>query len=57
MLAGWGMPAAAAQPVALVLITLVISYFSIVVGELTAKRLAMQRAEDVRPGARSVGER
>ena len=42
---GWGMPDAAAQPVALVLITLVISYFSIVVGELSAKRLAMQRAE------------
>ena len=29
----------------LVLVTVVISYFSIVVGELTAKRLAMQRAE------------
>lgn len=42
---GWGMLEAAAQPVALILITLVISYFSIVVGELTAKRLAMQRAE------------
>jgi putative hemolysin len=44
-LIGWGMPDAAAGPVALVLITLVISYFSIVVGELAAKRLAMQRAE------------
>jgi putative hemolysin len=45
VLIGWGMPEAAAAPVALILITLVISYFSIVVGELTAKRLAMQRAE------------
>ncbi|MFT4108880.1 hemolysin family protein [Propionicimonas sp.] len=45
VLAGWGMPAGVASPVALVLITIVISYFSIVIGELTAKRLAMQRAE------------
>jgi putative hemolysin len=45
VLQGWGMPAAAAGVVALVLITLVISYFSIVIGELAAKRLAMQRAE------------
>ena len=45
VLVGWGMPEVAAQPVALVLITLVISYFSIVIGELSAKRLAMQRAE------------
>jgi len=45
VLVGWGMPDAVAQPVALVLITLAISYFSIVIGELTAKRLAMQRAE------------
>ncbi len=41
----WGVPNAAADPLALVLITIVISYFSIVIGELTAKRLAMQRAE------------
>lgn len=41
----WGVPTAAADPLALVLITIVISYFSIVIGELTAKRLAMQRAE------------
>lgn len=44
-LAGWGIPEQVAGPLALVLITVVISYFSIVVGELTAKRLAMQRAE------------
>ncbi|MGB4628938.1 MAG: hemolysin family protein, partial [Propionicimonas sp.] len=45
VLVGWGVPQAAAGPLSLVLITVVISYFSIVIGELTAKRLAMQRAE------------
>jgi len=40
-----GLSVAAADIVSLVLITLVISYVSIVVGELTAKRLALQRAE------------
>ena len=45
VLVGWGVPPGVAEPTALVLITLVISYFSIVIGELTAKRLAMQRAE------------
>ncbi|MDO5682448.1 MAG: CNNM domain-containing protein, partial [Propionibacteriaceae bacterium] len=34
-----------AQTLSLVLVTIVISYFSIVFSELTAKRLAMQRAE------------
>ena len=42
---GWGVPSSVASPLALVLITIAISYFSIVLGELTAKRLAMQRAE------------
>ena len=42
---GWGVPPAVASPLALVLITLAISYVSIVIGELSAKRLAMQRAE------------
>lgn len=40
-----GIPGSASDTVALVLVTAVISFFSIVVGELTAKRLAMQRAE------------
>ncbi|MDR1450677.1 MAG: hemolysin family protein [Propionibacteriaceae bacterium] len=39
------LPLGAARVIALVLVTLVISYFSIVLGELAAKRLAMQRAE------------
>ncbi|WP_233558297.1 hemolysin family protein [Tessaracoccus sp. OH4464_COT-324] len=38
-------PENVAGTLALVLLTLVIAYFSIVVGELAAKRLAMQRAE------------
>ncbi len=41
----WGMPASAAGTVSLVVTTVIISYVSIVLGELTAKRLAMQRAE------------
>ena len=45
VLVGWGVPAQVAGPVSLVTVTIVISYFSIVLGELTAKRLAMQRAE------------
>ncbi|WP_418082011.1 hemolysin family protein [Tessaracoccus aquimaris] len=45
VLVSWGVPQSVAAPAALVLVTVVISYFSIVIGELTAKRLAMQRAE------------
>ena len=45
VLIGWGVPASIATMLALVFITIVISYFSIVLGELAAKRLAMQRAE------------
>lgn len=41
----WGVPEAVAAPASLVLVTVVIAYFSIVIGELTAKRLAMQRSE------------
>lgn len=44
-LVGIGLPESVADTVALVALTLVIAYFSIVIGELTAKRLAMQRAE------------
>jgi putative hemolysin len=40
-----GLPASVANTVALVLITVLISYVSIVLGELAAKRLALQRAE------------
>jgi putative hemolysin len=42
-----GLSIGAADTISLVLITIVISYVSIVLGELTAKRLALQRAESV----------
>jgi putative hemolysin len=44
-LSGFGMDPGAADPVAFVLVTIGISYLSLVVGELTPKRLALQRAE------------
>jgi putative hemolysin len=40
-----GLPPSVSDPAALVLITIAISYVSIVLGELAAKRLALQRAE------------
>ncbi|WP_051215695.1 hemolysin family protein [Granulicoccus phenolivorans] len=44
-LIAWGVPTGLADVGSLVLVTVIISYFSIVFSELTAKRLAMQRAE------------
>lgn len=41
----WGLSPGLADAVALVLITVLVAYVSIVLGELAAKRLAMQRAE------------
>jgi putative hemolysin len=43
----WGIPSGAADILALILVTIVISYFAIVFSELAAKRFAMQRAESV----------
>jgi len=45
VLTSWGVAPSVAPVLALVLITIAISYVSIVLGELSAKRLAMQRAE------------
>lgn len=45
VLEGFGLGAGAARTAALILITIVVSYFTIVFGELASKRLAMQRAE------------
>lgn len=45
VLEGWGLAPDAAATTALVLITLVIAYASLVLGELVPKRLALQRAE------------
>src|SRR3712207_8227727 len=44
-LVGLGMRTGVAYPLAFVLVTILISYLSLVVGELTPKRLALQRAE------------
>lgn len=44
VLTGVGIPEAVAEPLALVLLTLLIAYLSLVLGELVPKRLAMQRA-------------
>jgi putative hemolysin len=42
-----GLEAGTADPVALVVVTLLVSYFSLVFSELAPKRLALQRAETV----------
>lgn len=47
ILTGWGLPRGVARTVATVVLTLVIAYFSLVLGELVPKRLALQRAETV----------
>ncbi len=41
----WGLPKGASGATALVLVTIAISYLSLVLGELAPKRLALQRAE------------
>jgi putative hemolysin len=46
-LSGWGVPAGAAGTVALVVVTALISFVSLVLGELVPKRLALQRSEGV----------
>ncbi|MEO3799008.1 hemolysin family protein [Nonomuraea sp. B1E8] len=45
VLEGWRVPEAVAPVMSLVLVTLAISYVSLVLGELAPKRLALQRAE------------
>ena len=44
VLEGWGLPEGVADTTALVLMTLLIAYLSLVLGELVPKRLAMQRS-------------
>jgi putative hemolysin len=44
-LAGWGVSPGLAGPLAFIVVTAGISYLSLVLGELTPKRLALQRAE------------
>src|SRR5512139_4335992 len=45
VLVGWGLPQGFSNAAALVLVTVAISYLSLVLGELVPKRLALQRAE------------
>lgn len=47
ILIGWGIPGGTADVVSLVVLTLIVSYLSLVLGELVPKRIAMQKAEQV----------
>ena len=47
VLAGWGLPVALAATGALLVVTALVSYLSLVAGELVPKRLALQRPERV----------
>jgi putative hemolysin len=44
-LVGWGLSSGLAGPLAFIVVTVGVSYLSLVLGELTPKRLALQRAE------------
>jgi putative hemolysin len=52
-----GLPESLANTAALILITIAISYVSIVIGELAAKRLALQRAEQFALGLAPLVDR
>ncbi|MER6988547.1 hemolysin family protein [Saccharopolyspora hirsuta] len=47
VLAGWGLPIGLAASLALIVVTLFVSYLSLVLGELVPKRLALQKSEAV----------
>ena len=47
VLVGWGMSETLAQILVLLLVTIVIAYLSLVLGELVPKRIALQRAERI----------
>jgi putative hemolysin len=44
---GWGLSVGAAEIVVLIVITSIIAYFSLVIGELVPKRIALQKAERI----------
>jgi putative hemolysin len=44
---GWGVSEQLAEIIVLIVITSVIAYFSLVIGELVPKRIALQRAENI----------
>ena len=47
---GWGVPSNVAAPLTTIVLTLVISYCSIVISEMVPKRIAMQRNEQIARG-------
>ena len=47
MFVGWGMAQGLADTIAFILVTIVIAYLSLVLGELVPKRIALQRVEKV----------
>ncbi|GAA2520073.1 hemolysin family protein [Rarobacter incanus] len=47
LLVGWGMPQGAAASTTLIVLTLVIAYLSLVLGELVPKRFALQRQSTI----------
>lgn len=57
LLVDWGVSDGVATPLALVVITLIISYVSLVLGELVPKRLALQRAEGIALGVAGTVDR
>ncbi|EFA22395.1 hemolysin family protein [Bifidobacterium gallicum] len=44
---GWGVPASVAAPLTTIVLTLIISYCSIVISEMVPKRIAMQKNEQI----------
>jgi putative hemolysin len=46
-LVGWGVPESWAATISFILITILVAYLSLVIGELVPKRLALQRAESI----------
>lgn len=46
MLSDWGVPVSWSQPVAVIAVTLILSYITLVFGELVPKRIALQKAEE-----------
>lgn len=56
-LAAWGVPSGLAATVALILVTLFVSYLSLVFGELAPKRIALQKPEGVALVAAGVLDR
>jgi putative hemolysin len=47
VLVGWGLGQSAADAVAFIIVTVLLVYISLVVGELTPKRIGLQRAETI----------